>query len=64
MSFKNQDAFLQDLQKNKTKITIFLMNGKPINGIIQSFDNFVVFVKSNNKVSMVYKHAISTIQPA
>ena len=58
-----QDPFLNALRKDKTPVSIFLVNGIKLQGKIDSFDQFVVLL-SNSVNQMVYKHAISTIVPA
>ena len=58
-----QDAFLNQVRKEKTPVTIFLINGFQIKGIVKGFDNFTVVVEFEQKQQMVYKHAISTITP-
>ena len=57
-----QDPFLNTLRKEKTPVSIYLVNGIKLQGEIESFDQFVILLK--NAVSqMVYKHAISTVVP-
>lgn len=58
-----QDPFLNSLRKEKIPVSIYLVNGIKLQGIIESFDQFVVLLK-NTVSQMVYKHAISTIVPA
>ena len=58
-----QDPFLNTLRKDRTPVSIFLVNGIKLQGTIESFDQFVI-VLNNNSNQMVYKHAISTIVPA
>ena len=57
-----QDLFLNVARKEKIVITIFLMNGFQLKGTVKGFDTYVVLFESEGKTSMVYKHAISTIQ--
>jgi len=58
-----QDPFLNALRKDKIDVSIYLVNGIKLHGVVESFDQYVVVLK--NAVSqMVYKHAISTIVPA
>ncbi len=57
-----QDAFLNQLRKEKVPLIIFLMNGVRLKGTIKSFDNFVVLLKDTSQ-QLIYKHAISTIVP-
>ena len=58
-----QDAFLNDVRKQKIPLTIFLLNGFKLNGIVSWFDNFCVLLKRDGISQLVYKHAISTIMP-
>lgn len=58
-----QDAFLNQVRKEKTPVTIYLVNGFQIKGIVKGFDNFTVIVELEQKQQLVYKHAISTVAP-
>ena len=58
-----QDVFLNHLRKNKTPVTIFLVNGVKLQGIVTWFDNFSVLLRRDCHSQLVYKHAISTIMP-
>lgn len=58
-----QDAFLNHVRKNKIPLTIFLINGVKLQGIVSWFDNFCVLLKRDGHAQLVYKHAISTIMP-
>ena len=58
-----QDPFLNSLRKEKIPVSIYLVNGIKLQGVIESFDQFVVLLK-NTVSQMVYRHAISTIVPA
>ena len=58
-----QDVFLNYIRKNKTPVTIFLVNGVKLQGIVTWFDNFCVLLRRDGQVQLVYKHAISTIMP-
>lgn len=58
-----QDAFLNDVRKQKIPLTIFLVNGVKLNGVVSWFDNFCVLLKRDGISQLVYKHAISTIMP-
>jgi host factor-I protein len=58
-----QDAFLNHVRKEKTPVTIFLVNGFQIKGLVKGFDNFTVIVEQDQKQQLVYKHAISTVAP-
>jgi len=59
-----QDVFLNHLRKNKTPVTIFLVNGVKLQCIVTWFDNFSVLLRRDGHSQLVYKHAISTLQPA
>lgn len=58
-----QDRFLNQARKDKTPVTVFLMNGFQLRGSILSFDQFAVLILSEGRQNLIYKHAISTIQP-
>jgi host factor-I protein len=58
-----QDTFLNHVRKNKTPLTVFLVNGIKLQGIVTWFDNFSVLLKRDKIIQLVYKHAISTIMP-
>ena len=58
-----QDSFLNQLRKDKSNVTMFLMNGFQLHGIIRSFDGFTVILDSEGKQQLIYKHAISTVVP-
>ncbi|HEO8418416.1 MULTISPECIES: RNA chaperone Hfq [Niallia] len=58
-----QDQFLNQLRKDGTNVTVFLLNGFQIRGFIKGFDNFTVLFESEGKQQLVYKHAISTFSP-
>ncbi|MBM7854140.1 host factor-I protein [Desulfohalotomaculum tongense] len=58
-----QDAFLNQVRKESIPITMFLINGFQLKGLVRGFDNFTVIMESEGKQMMVYKHAISTISP-
>ncbi len=58
-----QDVFLNSVRKNKVPLTIFLVNGVKLTGIVTSFDNFCVLLRRDGHSQLVYKHAISTIMP-
>ena len=58
-----QDSFLNQLRKDKSTVTMFLMNGFQLHGIIKSFDGFTVVLDSDGKQQLIYKHAISTVVP-
>ena len=59
-----QDRFLNQARKDRTMLTLFLMNGFQLRGTIVSFDQFAVLVLSDGRQNLIYKHAISTIQPS
>ena len=59
-----QDVFLNAVRKSKTPLTIFLVNGVKLQGIVTWFDNFCVLLRRDGQSQLVYKHAISTIMPA
>ena len=59
-----QDVFLNNIRKNKMPVTIFLVNGVKLQGIVTWFDNFSVLLRRDAHSQLVYKHAISTIMPA
>ncbi|MDX1710128.1 MAG: RNA chaperone Hfq [Rhodovibrionaceae bacterium] len=59
-----QDVFLNHIRKNKVPVTIFLVNGVKLQGIITWFDNFCVLLRRDSHSQLVYKHAISTVMPA
>lgn len=59
-----QDTFLNHLRKNKLSVTVFLVNGVKLQGIVTWFDNFCVLLRRDAHSQLVYKHAISTIMPA
>lgn len=58
-----QDVFLNHVRKSKTPVTIFLVNGVKLQGIITWFDNFSVLLRRDGHTQLVYKHAISTVMP-
>ena len=59
-----QDAFLNSVRKTKTPLTIFLVNGVKLQGVVTWFDSFCVLLRRDGQSQLVYKHAISTIMPA
>ena len=58
-----QDTFLNHVRKSKTPLTIFLVNGVKLQGVLTWFDNFCVLLRRDGHSQLVYKHAISTIMP-
>ena len=59
-----QDIFLSQARRERRSVTMFLMNGFQMRGVITGFDAFVVVLDSDGKQQVIYKHAISTIAPA
>ena len=58
-----QDAFLNHVRKQKISVTVFLINGVKLQGVITWFDNFCILLRRDGQSQLVYKHAISTIMP-
>ncbi|ADG82348.1 RNA chaperone Hfq [Thermincola potens] len=58
-----QDAFLNQVRKENIPVTIYLVNGFQLKGMVKGFDNFTVILELDGKQQMVYKHAVSTISP-
>ena len=58
-----QDLFLNQARKEKLAVTMFLMNGFQLRGVIRGFDGFTVILDSDGKQQMIYQHAISTMVP-
>ena len=58
-----QDAVLSEVRRDRIPVTLFLMNGFQLRGIITGYDSFVVVLVSEGKQQMIYKHAISTLAP-
>ncbi len=58
-----QDVFLNAVRKSKTPVTMFLVNGVKLQGVITWFDNFSVLLRRDGHSQLVYKHAISTVMP-
>jgi host factor-I protein len=59
-----QDTFLNSVRRNRTPLTIFLVNGVKLQGVVSWFDSFCVLLRRDGQAQLVYKHAISTIMPA
>jgi host factor-I protein len=59
-----QDVFLNHVRKNKVPVTIFLVNGVKLQGVITWFDNFCLLLRRDGQSQLVYKHAISTVMPS
>lgn len=67
MNDKNQnvqDLFLNQMRKTKTPVTVYLICGVKLQGIITWFDNFSMLLRRDGHTQLVYKHAVSTIMPA
>ena len=58
-----QEAILNEVRRDRVPVTLFLMNGFQLRGVITGFDSFVVVLVSDGKQQMIYKHAISTLVP-
>ena len=58
-----QDVFLNHVRKQKSPVTVFLVNGVKLQGIITWFDNFCMLLRRDGHSQLVYKHAISTVMP-
>lgn len=58
-----QDVFLNQTRKDKQPVTLFLMNGFQMRGIVRGFDSFTVVLETDGKQQLIYKHAISTLVP-
>lgn len=59
-----QDLFLNQARKSKAYVTVFLVNGVKLQGVITWFDNYCLLLRRDGHVQLVYKHAVSTIMPA
>ncbi|MCM3161325.1 MULTISPECIES: RNA chaperone Hfq [Bacillaceae] len=62
-SINIQDQFLNQLRKDGTFVTVFLLNGFQLRGLVKGFDNFTVLLETEGKQQLIYKHAISTFSP-
>ena len=62
-TFNLQDAILNEVRRDRVPVTLFLMNGFQLRGIVTGYDSFVVVLVSDGKQQMIYKHAISTLAP-
>ena len=58
-----QDAVLKEVRRDRVPVTLFLMNGFQLRGIITGYDSFVVVLVTEGRQQMIYKHAISTLAP-
>ena len=59
-----QDSFLNQVRRDAVPVTVYLVNGVQIRGVVRAFDNFTVFIESDGRQLMIYKHALSTLIPA
>ena len=59
-----QSDLLNDIRKNKVSVTVFLVNGVKLQGIITWFDNFSLLLRRDGHTQLIYKHAVSTIMPS
>ena len=59
-----QDAFLNQVRKEKNSVTVFLINGVKLQGVITWFDNFCILLRRDGQSQLVYKHAVSSIMPS
>ncbi len=58
-----QDIFLNQMRKQHEPVTVFLVNGIKLQGIITWFDNYSMLLKRDGQIQLIYKHAVSTIMP-
>jgi len=58
-----QDSFLNQIRKENIPVTLYLINGFQLKGMVRGFDNFTIVLDSDGKQQLVYKHAVSTISP-
>lgn len=58
-----QDTFLNQLRKEKLIVTVFLMNGFQMHGLVRAYDGFTVLLETDGRQQLIYKHAISTVIP-
>ncbi len=59
-----QDVFLNTIRKNRNPVTVFLVNGVKLQGVVTWFDNFSLLLRRDDSSQLIYKHAVSTIMPA
>jgi host factor-I protein len=59
-----QDLFLNQLRREHQLITVFLVNGFQIKGVVRGFDDFTVLIEADGRQQLIYKHAISTLIPS
>jgi host factor-I protein len=58
-----QDAFLAECKRQGAAVTVYLVNGFQLRGVVKGFDPFTLLLEYEHKTHLVYKHAISTISP-
>ena len=58
-----QDVFLNTIRKEKVPVTVFLVSGVKLQGVVTGFDNFSILLRRDSHVQLIYKHAVSTIMP-
>lgn len=63
MSQNVQEDFLENIRSNKISVTVFLVNGVKLQGLITWFDSFSLLLRRDGHTQLIYKHAISTIMP-
>ncbi|SDL33477.1 RNA chaperone Hfq [Halarsenatibacter silvermanii] len=63
-NYNYQDRILNHVRKNDIKVTIYLISGYQLNGYVEGFDNFTIILRSSGKNKLIFKHAISTIDPS
>ena len=63
MQINLQDSFLNQIRRDNIPVTIYLINGFQLKGMVKGFDNFTIVLDSDGKQQLVYKHAVSTITP-
>ena len=59
-----QEVFLNHVRKHKTSVTVFLVNGVKLQGVVTWFDSYSILLKREGHIQLIYKHAVSTIMPA
>lgn len=59
-----QDGYLNQMRKESTIVTVFLVNGCKLRGVVRGFDSFTIVLESNGRQHLLYKHAVSTVSPA
>lgn len=62
-SINLQDVFLNQMRKENVPVTVFLVNGYQLKGLVRGFDNFTILMEAEGKQQLIYKHAISTVAP-